>query len=155
MIDASCDNLFNMEWHLAVLSRVWLLATPWTVAHQPPLSMEFSRQEYWRRLPFPPPGDLPHLGIEPRPPALAGGFLTTEPPGKPNDIWLYRQNTVHRKTSLHLIYVYESTRKNLWQCLHFKNPRFSQTESHLEVWLSHQFLHNFCILLRKDSRPKE
>ena len=89
MIDASCD-LFHMEWHLAVLSCVWLLVTPWTVAHQPPLSMEFSRQEYWSRLPFPPPGDLPHLGIEPVPPALAGGFFTTEPPGKPSDLWLHR-----------------------------------------------------------------
>ena len=90
MINASRDNLFHMEWHLAVLSHVWLLVTPWTVAHQPPLSMEFSRQAYWSRLPFPPPGDLPHPGIEPAPPALAGGFFTTEPPGKPNDIWLHR-----------------------------------------------------------------
>ena len=58
-------------------------ATPWTVACQAPLSMEFSRQEYWSGLPFPPPGDLPDLGIELVSPALAGGFFTTEPPGKP------------------------------------------------------------------------
>ena len=45
--------------------------------------MEFSRQEYWSRLPFPPPGDLPHPGIELASPALAGRFLTIEPPGKP------------------------------------------------------------------------
>ena len=45
--------------------------------------MEFSRQEYWSRLPFPPPGDLPNSGIKPVSPALAGGFFTTEPPGKP------------------------------------------------------------------------
>ena len=45
-------------------------ATPWTVAHQAPPSMEFSRQEYWSELPFPSPGDLPNPGIEPRPPAL-------------------------------------------------------------------------------------
>ena len=59
--------------------------TPWTVAHQVPLSMEFSRQEYWSGLPFLPPGDLPNPRIEPMSPAspaLAGGFLTTEPPGK-------------------------------------------------------------------------
>ena len=59
--------------------------TPWTVARQAPLSMEFSRQEYWSGLPFPPPGDLPEPGMEPKSPvspALAGGFLTTEPPGK-------------------------------------------------------------------------
>ena len=48
-----------------LLSRVWLLVTPWTVAHQAPLSMEFSRQEHWRELPFPSPGDLPNPGIKP------------------------------------------------------------------------------------------
>ena len=54
--------------------------TPWTVAHQAPLSMGFSRQEYWSGLPFPSPGDLPDPGIEPTsftPPTLAGGFFTT------------------------------------------------------------------------------
>ena len=58
-------------------------ATTWTVAHQAPLSMEFSRQEYYSGLPFPPPGDLPDPGTEPDSPALVGGFFTTEPPGKP------------------------------------------------------------------------
>ena len=48
-----------------------------------PLSMEFSRQEYWSGLPFPPSGDLPNPGIKPLSPALTGGFFTTEPPGKP------------------------------------------------------------------------
>ena len=52
-----------------LLSRVRLFATPWTVAYQGPLSMGFSRQEYWRGLPFPSPGDLPDPGIEPRSPA--------------------------------------------------------------------------------------
>ena len=52
------------------LSRVQLFATPWTVAHQAPPSMGFSRQEYWRGLPFPSPGDLPNPGIEPRSSAL-------------------------------------------------------------------------------------
>ena len=54
--------------------------TQWTVAHQAPLSMGFSRQEYWSGLPCPPPGDLPDPGIEPSslmPPALTGGFFTT------------------------------------------------------------------------------
>ena len=46
--------------------------------------MEFSRHEYWSGLPFPSPGDLPDPGIEPASPALAGGFFTTEPPGKSN-----------------------------------------------------------------------
>ena len=53
-------------------------------AHQDPLSMSFLRQEYWNGLSFPSPGDLPNPGIEPMSPALAGGFFTTEPPGKPN-----------------------------------------------------------------------
>ena len=47
------------------LSRVWFFATSWTVTHQAPLSMEFSRQEYWSGLPISPSGDLPHPGIEP------------------------------------------------------------------------------------------
>ena len=51
-----------------LLSRVWLFATPWTVAYQAPTSMWFSRQEYWSRLPFPPPGDLPNPGIKPKSP---------------------------------------------------------------------------------------
>ena len=59
--------------------------TPWTVAHQAPLFMGFSRQEYWSVLPFPSPRDLPNLGTEPpspESPAFAGGFFTTAPPGK-------------------------------------------------------------------------
>ena len=59
-------------------------ATPRTVASQAPLSMGFSRQEYWSELTFPSSGDLPDPGIEPRSLALAGGFFTTEPPGKPS-----------------------------------------------------------------------
>ena len=66
-----------------LLSRVRLFATPWTVARQAPLSMGFSRQEYWSGLPFPSPGDLPNPGIEPRSPALQADALSSEPPGKP------------------------------------------------------------------------
>ena len=61
-------------------------ATPWAVACQAPLSMGFSRQEYWSGLPCPPPGNLPDPGIEHTSltsPVLAGGFFTTVPPGKP------------------------------------------------------------------------
>ena len=65
------------------LSRVPLFATPWTVTRQAPLSMGFSRQEYWSGLPFPSPGDLPDPGIKPRSPALQADALTSEPPGKP------------------------------------------------------------------------
>ena len=67
-------------------------ATPWTIACQAPLSMGFSRQEYWRGLPFPSPGDLPDPGIEPESPVLAGGFFTAVPHGKP--LQLYRSNQV-------------------------------------------------------------
>ena len=59
-----------MEVEVKWLSHVWLFATTWTVAYQAPPSMGFSRQEYWSGLPFPPPGDLPNPGIEPRSPAL-------------------------------------------------------------------------------------
>ena len=58
-------------------------ATPWTAAYQVPLSMGFPRQEYWSGLPSPPPEDLPDPAIKPVSSALAGGFFTTEPPGKP------------------------------------------------------------------------
>ena len=66
-----------------LLSRVQLFETPWTVAHQAPLSMGFPRQEYWSGLPCPPPGDLPNPGTESASPALAGEFFTTVPSGKP------------------------------------------------------------------------
>ena len=68
---------------LSHFSRVRLFATPWTVAHQAPLSMKFSRQEYWSGLSFPSPGDLPDPGIKPRSPALEADSLLSEPPGKP------------------------------------------------------------------------
>ena len=63
-----------------LLSGVRLFATPWTVAHQAPLSMEFSRHKYWSGLPFPRPGYLPHPGTEPRSPALQADSLQSEPP---------------------------------------------------------------------------
>ena len=62
------------------LSCVQLFATPWTVAHQAPPSMEFSRQQYWSGLPFPSPGYLPDQGIEPRSPTLQADTLLSEPP---------------------------------------------------------------------------
>ena len=74
----------SIKWsEVKLLSRVRLFATPWTVAYQDPLSMGFSRQEYWSGLPFPSPGDLPNPGIKPGSPALQAGALSSEPPGKP------------------------------------------------------------------------
>ena len=64
----SCQGCMH-AWMLSRFSHVQLFATPWTVTHQAPLSMEFSRQEYWSELPFPSPGDLPDPGISPMSPA--------------------------------------------------------------------------------------
>ena len=61
------------------LNSVRLFVTPWTVARQAPLSMEFSRQEYWSGLPFPSPGDLPNPGIKPGSPAWQADALSSEP----------------------------------------------------------------------------
>ena len=74
--------------HAQSICQVRLFATPWTIAYQAPLSIDFSKQEYWSGQPFPTPGNLPDPdpGIEPASPvslALAGIFFTTEPPGKP------------------------------------------------------------------------
>ena len=73
-----------MENSVLSLSRVQLFVTPGTVACQAPLSMGFSTQEYWSGLPFPSLGDLPDPAIETASLALAGGFFTTESPGKPS-----------------------------------------------------------------------
>ena len=65
---------------LSHVAKLRLFVTPWTVAHQAPLSMEISKQEYWNGMPFPTPGDLLHQGIEQASlasPALAGRFFTT------------------------------------------------------------------------------
>ena len=71
--------------------RAWSVVSdclwPQGLAHQAPLFMGFSRQEYWSRFPRFPPGDLPDPRIEPASPALAGRFFTTEPPGKPLTPW--------------------------------------------------------------------
>ena len=74
--------------------------TPWTIAHQAPLSMGFFRQECWSGLPFPSPGDLPDPGIEPWSLALQADALTSEPPGKP-------QNT--QKTYIKKIFITQIT----------------------------------------------
>ena len=68
------------------LSRVQLLATPWTVAYQAPPSMGFSRQEYWSGVPFPSPGDLSNPRIKPASPSFQADALTAEPPGDPGSI---------------------------------------------------------------------
>ena len=84
------------KWKVKSLSHIWLFVTPWTVAHQAPPSMEFSRQEYWSGLPFPSPGDLPNSGIEPGSPALQADTL-----------WL-RGETKVQTTTLFLRDLYEN-----------------------------------------------
>ena len=64
------------------VSQSCLFVTPWTVAHQTPLTMEFSRQEYWSGLPFPSSGNIPNPGIKPWSPTLQAGSLPSESPGK-------------------------------------------------------------------------
>ena len=77
------------------------LCDPWPVAHQAPLSMGFSREEYWSGLPFPSPGDLPKPGIEPMSPALAGGFFTTKQLEKP--LYQHIDEQIMSKYSCHRI----------------------------------------------------
>ena len=74
-----CKSAIKVKW----LSRVRLFETPWTAASQTPLSMGFSRQEYWSGVPFPCPGDLPDSRIEPGSPALQVDYLPSKPPGNP------------------------------------------------------------------------
>ena len=79
-----CMNLHFIGIYVWVLSHVWLFSTPWTVVCQAPLSMGFSRQDYWSGLPCPPPGDLSDTGIEPSFNCLQCRrcrFFTAEPPG--------------------------------------------------------------------------
>ena len=76
-------KLESEEW--SMLSRVRFFATPWAVAHQVPLSMGFSRQEYWSGLPFPSAGDLSNPEIKPRFPTLQADSLPSEPLGKPKN----------------------------------------------------------------------
>ena len=74
----------NVRVKVSSFSHVQLFVTLWTVACQAPLSMGFLRQEYWSRLPFPPPGNLPDPAIKPGSPALHADSLPSEPPGKPS-----------------------------------------------------------------------
>ena len=76
--ERQCQRMLKVKVKVKSLSRVRLFAIPWTVAYQAPWSMGFSRQEYWSGLPFPSPGDLLNLGIEPGSPALQTDALLSE-----------------------------------------------------------------------------
>ena len=90
-----------------------LFATPWTVAHQAPLSIGFSRQEYWSGLPCPPPRGIPNPGIEPRSPTLQAESLLSEPPGKPEN------TTVGSLSLLHGIFLTQESNPLLLCLLHW------------------------------------
>ena len=78
------------------------LSTPWTVACQALLSMEFPRQEYWSGLPFPSPGDLPDPGIEPRVPTLQADSLPSEPQGSYSILWMHQKLLIDSPVNGHL-----------------------------------------------------
>ena len=141
--------------HAQLLSCVGLFATPWTTAHQAPLSMGFPRKEYPCGLPFPFPGDLPNPEIEhksPASPALAGRFLTTEPPAgykhfKPADLLERRSLPLSgRQARLHShlqIQIISVTRRKSLRSTRFREglykqpPGFESQLSHLQaVWPS-------------------
>ena len=83
LLDSFCISCCQIRMCvLSCSSCVWLFVTPWTVARQPPLSIGFSRQEYWNGLPCPPPGYLSQAGIEPTSPVLQADSLLSDPPGK-------------------------------------------------------------------------
>ena len=88
---------------VSMFHHVLLFATPWTVVHQALLSMEFSRQEYWSGLLFPPPGDLPNPGIKLKSPALAGSFFTTELPGKLRYMFHYISQLIEIKYTINVM----------------------------------------------------
>ena len=104
--------------------------TPWTAAHQIPLFMGFSRQEYRRGLPCPPPGDLPNLGIEPRSPTLWADSLLSEPPGKPKKIGV---------GNLSLLKGIFLTQASNWGFLHYRQIFTSLATRKAHFLLSVQF----------------
>ena len=88
------------------ISCVWLFATPWYVAHQTPLSVEFSKQEYWSGLSVPSPEDLPNPWIEPGSSALRAYSLPSEPLGKPLSLYIYVPNSSHSSFFLRLFFFF-------------------------------------------------
>ena len=123
-----CSLYMKVYMKMKSLSRVQLFAAPWTVAYQAPASMGFSRQEYWSGLPFPSPGDVPNLGIEPRSPAFQADALTSEPPGKPKI----------RLVVMKEIFTYWGCLASTWLDLNFMllaHSVFSSVQSLSRVWL--------------------
>ena len=127
-----------------LLSCVQFTVTPWTVACQAPLSMGFTKQEYWNGLLFPSPRDLPRPGIEPASPAmatLAGGFFTIEPLGKPGQTFTIPYSGISK---LRLRYIFEkfvflilgAIEENLSNLLYMSIVTFSSVQFSLVQSLS-------------------
>ena len=110
--------------------------TPWKVAHQAPLSMAFSRQEYWSGLPFPSPGDLPDPRLEPGSPTWQVGSLPSEPPGTPPILcW---------KISKRYMYMLLSDASTRLACVEQINA--VQSCAYISVWYDlHQISYFACI----------
>ena len=129
-IQVNRENLFSsniIDTHAKLLSHVWLFVTPRTVAHQAPLSMEFSWQGYWNGLPFPSEGDLPEPGIELASPELQVHSFTAEPSRKPNKYTMtWKKKKEKKKLRLSLVRGTQYL-SSLYSFLNF--PIFSQIQS--------------------------
>ena len=112
--------------------------TPWTVAHQAPLSMGFSRQEYWSGLPFPPPGELLDPGIESKSPELTGGFFTTVIPRK--QIKFTSKCKVISISKFYKMRISKYFRQSEWSkqmfvIITFENKGFTHRQFYLLKWI--------------------
>ena len=115
ILDCSVTLPHDYPTTLILFWHVQLFVTLWSIAHQAPLSMGFSRQEYWIGLPFPSPGDLPNPGTEPGSPALQADSLPSELQGSPTV--RYCQISLHRDcTNLNLFQQYKKVRASLFCC---------------------------------------
>ena len=120
-----CSNSVPLSAGGLVAKSCPTLAIPWTVACQAPLSMEFSRQEYWSRLPFHSPGDLPNPGNELEFPALQEDSLLTELRGKPNEQMMLAKHLIHCRPFLLLPSVF--SRISIFSsesALHIRWPKY-------------------------------
>ena len=126
----SQDVEYNSLCYTSVAQSCPTLCDLWTVAHHAPLSLGFSRQEYWSALPFPPPGDLPDPGIEPMSPispALASGYFTTVPNGK---LVLYSRTLVFIHSIYTILYIHSI----------YTHPKLPMQPSHASLPLGNLFI---------------
>ena len=140
---------------LLCFSHVRLFATPWTVACQTPLSMGFSRQEYWSGLLCPPPGDLPDPGIEPASltsPALARGFFTTSTTWEVNGpiIPILGIYTGEIKTYVHIDTVHKNLKCSIHNHQHLDNNKYPLWNE----WINKTVVHSSSGILLNDKKEK-